>query len=208
MTLSQRTLAFILVITAIEILLLVLGPGYRQSAVFYFSFAPLDLTRPYKEVFFFQKYLMFISYGFIHSNVIHLLINVIALFLLGNILRKLGKDNLTFLILFLSILGGSTFYYFFKSNSPVPLIGANCASFGLLAFVLSEELIKRLRRRRSISQIIYVLFIFVFAHILYFLRGWGVGGLDLFNFQKIKSFNPGVPGLISSNVINFSLNFI
>ena len=101
MTLSQRTSLFILAITAIEILLLVLGPGFRQSAVFYFSFAPLDLTRPYKEVFFFQKYLMFISYGFIHSNVIHLLINVIALFLLGNILKKLGKDNLTFLILFL-----------------------------------------------------------------------------------------------------------
>ena len=168
MTLSQRTSLFVLVIITIEISLLVLGPSYRQSAVFYFSFAPLDLTRPYKEVFFFQKYLMFISYGFIHSNVIHLLINVIALFLLGNILRKLGKDNLTFLILFFSILGGATFYYFFKSNSPVPLIGANCASFGLLAFVLSEELIKRLRRRRSISQILYVLFIFVFAHILYF----------------------------------------
>ena len=111
---------------------------------------------------------MFISYGFIHSNVMHLLINVIALFLLGNILRKLGKDNLAFLILFFSILGGATFYYFFKSNSPVPLIGANCASFGLLAFVLSKELIKRLRIRRSISQILYVLFIFVFAHILYF----------------------------------------
>ena len=168
MTLSQRISFFILAITAIEILLLVLGQGYRQSAVFYFSFAPLDLTRPYKEVFFLQKYLMFISYGFIHSNVIHLLINVIALFLLGNILRKLGKDNLTFLILFFSILGGATFYYLFKSNSPVPLIGANCASFGLLAFVLSEELMERLRRRRSISQIIYVLFIFVFAHILYF----------------------------------------
>ena len=168
MTLSQRTSLFILVITAIEILLLVLGPSYRQSAVFYFSFAPLDLTRPYKEVFFFQKYLMFISYGFIHSNVIHLLINVIALFLLGNILKKLGKDNLTFLILFLSILGGATFYYFLEPTSLLPLIGANCASFGLLTFVLSEELIKRLRRRHSIFQIIYVLFIFVYAHILYF----------------------------------------
>ena len=168
MTLSQRISFFILAITAIEILLLVLGPGYRQSAVFYFSFAPLDLTRPYKEVFFFQKYLMFISYGFIHSNVIHLLINVIALFLLGRILRKLGKDNLTFLIFFLSILGGATFYYFFKPTSPVPLIGANCASFGLLAFVLSEELIKRLRRKRSVNQMVYVLLIFIFAHILYF----------------------------------------
>ena len=104
MTLSQRTSLVILVITAIEILLLVLGQGYRQSAVFYFSFAPLDLTRPYKEVFFLQKYLMFISYGFIHSNVIHLLINVIALYLLGNILRRLGKDNLTFLILFFPFL--------------------------------------------------------------------------------------------------------
>ena len=168
MTLSQRTSLFILVITAIEILLLVLGPGYRQSAVFYFSFAPLDLTRPYKEVFFLQKYLMFISYGFIHSNAIHLLINVIALFLLGKILRKLGKDNLTFLIFFLSILGGATFYYFLEPTSPVPLIGANCASFGLLAFVLSEELIKRLRRKRSVNQMMYVLLIFIFAHILYF----------------------------------------
>ena len=168
MTLSQRTSLFILVITAIEILLLVLGPGYRQSAVFYFSFAPLDLTRPYKEVFFFQKYLMFISYGFVHSNVIHLSINVIALFLLGKILRKLGKDNLTFLIFFLSILGGATFYYFLEPTSPVPLIGANCASFGLLAFVLSEELIKRLRRKRSANQMMYVLLIFIFAHILYF----------------------------------------
>ena len=168
MTLSQRTSLFILAITAIEILLLVLGPGYRQSAVFYFSFAPLDLTRPYKEVFFFQKYLMFVSYGFIHSNVIHLLINVIALFFLGKILRNLGKDNLTFLIFFLSILGGATFYYFLEPTSPVPLIGANCASFGLLAFVLSEELIKRLRRNRSVNQMVYVLLIFIFAHILYF----------------------------------------
>ena len=168
MTLSQRTLAFILVITAIEILLLVLGPGYRQSAVFYFSFAPLDLTRPYKEVFFFQKYLMFISYGFIHSNATHLLINVIALFLLGKILRKLGKDDPTFLIFFLSSLGGATFYYFLEPTSPVPLIGANCASFGLLAFVLSEELIKRLRRNRSVNQMVYVLLILIFAHILYF----------------------------------------
>ena len=168
MTLSQRTSLFILVITAIEISLLVLGPSYKQSAIFYFSFAPLDLTRPYKEVFFFQKYLMFISYGFIHSNVIHLLINVIALFLLGKILRKLGKDNLTFLIFFLSILGGATFYYFLEPTSPVPLIGANCASFGLLAFVLSEELIKRLRRKRSVNQMMCVLLIFIFAHILYF----------------------------------------
>ena len=168
MTLSQRTSLFILAITAIEILLLVLGPGFRQSAVFYFSFAPLDLTRPYKEVFFFQKYLMFISYGFMHSNVVHLLINIIALFLLGKKLRSLGKDNLTFLILFLSILGGATFYYLFKPNSPVPLIGANCASFGLLAFVLSEELINRLKRRRSVNQMVYVLLIFIFAHILYF----------------------------------------
>ena len=168
MTLSQRTLAFILVITAIEILLLVLGPSYRQSAVFYFSFAPLDLTRPYKEVFFLQKYLMFISYGFIHSNVIHLFINVIALYLLGNILKKLGKDNLTFSILFFSTLGGASFYYFFEPTSPLPLVGANCASFGLLAFVLSEELINRLRRRRSIDQMAYILLIFIFAHILYF----------------------------------------
>ena len=168
MTLSQRTSLFILAIPAIEILLMVLGPGYRQSAVFYFSFAPLDLSRPYKEVFFLQKYLIFISYGFIHSNVIHLLINVIALFLLGKILRKLGKDNLTFLIFFLSIFGGATFYYFLESTSPVPLIGANCASFGLLAFVLSEELIKRLRRNRSVNQMLYVLLIFIFAHVLYF----------------------------------------
>ena len=111
---------------------------------------------------------MFISYGFIHSNVIHLLINVIALFLLGKILRKLGKDNLTFLIFFLSISGGAIFYYFFEPTSPVPLIGANCASFGLLAFVLSEELIKRLRRNRSVNQMVYILLIFIFAHILYF----------------------------------------
>ena len=168
MTLSQRTSLFILVITAIEISLLVLGQGYRQNAVFYFSFAPLDLTRPYKEVFFLQKYLMFISYGFIHSNVIHLFINVIALYLLGNILRKLGKDNLTFSILFFSTLGGASFYYLFEPTSPLPLVGANCASFGLLAFVLSEELINRLRRRRSIDQMAYIPLIFIFAHILYF----------------------------------------
>ena len=168
MILPDRISVFILAITAIEILLLVLGQGYRQSAVFYFSFAPLDLTRPYKEVFFLQKYLMFISYGFIHSNVIHLFINVIALYLLGNILKKLGKDNLTFSILFFSTLGGASFYYLSESSSLVPLIGANCASFGLLAFVLSEELINRLRRRRSIDQMAYILLIFIFAHILYF----------------------------------------
>ena len=111
---------------------------------------------------------MFISYGFIHSNVIHLLINVIALYLLGNILKKLGKDSLTFSIVFFSTLGGASFYYLFEPTSPVPMIGANCASFGLLAFVLSEELINRLRKRRSVNQMAYVLLIFTFLHILYF----------------------------------------
>ena len=168
MTVSHHISFFLLALIAIEILLLVLGQGYRQSAVFYFSFAPLDLTRPYKEVFFLQKYLMFISYGFIHSNVIHLFINVIALYLLGSILKKLGKENLTFSILFLSSLGGASFYYLFEPTSPLPLVGANCASLGLLAFVLSEELINRLRRRRSIDQMAYVLLIFIFAHVLYF----------------------------------------
>ena len=165
---SHRISMFLLAIIAVEILLIVLGQSYRQSADFNFSFAPLDLAQPYKEVFFLQKYLMFISYGFIHSNVIHLLINVIALYLLGNILKKLGKDNLTFPILFFSTLGGASFYYLFEPTSPVPMIGANCASFGLLAFVLSEELINRLRRRRSVNQMAYVLLIFTFAHILYF----------------------------------------
>ena len=168
MILSHRISFFLLAIIAIEILLLVLGQGYRQGAVFYFSFAPLDLTRPYKEVFFLQKYLMFISYGFIHSHITHLLINVIALYLLANILKKLGRDNLTFSILFFSTLGGASFYYLFEPTTPVPLVGANCASFGLLAFVLSEELVNRLRRRRSINQMAYVLLIFIFAHILYF----------------------------------------
>ena len=50
----------------------------------------------------------------------------------------------------------------------MPLEGVNCASFCLLAFVLSEELIKRLRRKRSFNQMVYVLLIFIFAHILYF----------------------------------------
>ena len=50
----------------------------------------------------------------------------------------------------------------------VRVIGANCASFGLLAFVLSEELIKRLKRKRSVNQMVYVILIFIFAHILYF----------------------------------------
>ena len=110
MTLSYRISFFLVAIIATEMSLIVLGPVFRQNAVFYFSFAPLDLTRPYKEVFEFQEYLMFISYGFIHSNVIHLMINVIALYLLGSILKKLGKENLTFSILFLT-LGGASFYY-------------------------------------------------------------------------------------------------
>ena len=168
MTLPYRISFFLVAIIATEMSLIVLGPVYRQNAVFYFSFAPLHLTRPYKEVFDFQEYLMFFSYGFFDSNVIHLMINVIALYLLGNILKKRGKDNLTFSILFFSILGGASFYYLFEPTSPLPLVGANCASFGLLAFVLSEELINRLRRRRSIDQMAYILLIFIFAHILYF----------------------------------------
>ena len=168
MTLPYRISFFLVAIIATEMSLIVLGPVYRQNAVFYFSFAPLDLTRPYKEVFDFQEYLMFISHGFIHSNVIHLMINVIALYLLGSILKKLRKENLTFSILFFSTLGGASFYYLFEPTSLVPLLGANCASFGLLAFVLSEELINRLRSRRSIYHMTYVLLTFIFAHILYF----------------------------------------
>ena len=55
MTLSQRTSLFILAITAIEILLLVLGPGFRQSAVFLFLIRSIGFDTSIQRGIFFSK---------------------------------------------------------------------------------------------------------------------------------------------------------
>ncbi len=77
-----------------------------------------------------QPALMFLTYGFLHAGLIHLIVNMMTLFSLGPVLvERFGTRG--FLGLYTaSILGGAGGFALLSSQ-PQPMVGASGALFGL-----------------------------------------------------------------------------
>lgn len=78
----------------------------------------------------FQPELMFLTYGFLHAGISHLLFNMITLISLGRpLVEELGQGR--FLLLYLlSQIGGGLGYALLTTQS-APMVGASGALFGL-----------------------------------------------------------------------------
>lgn len=120
----------------------------------------------------------FLTSGFLHFGVIHLLLNMAVLYIVGNHMEpELGR--LRFIgVYFLSLLGGSAAAFYFGTVCQ-QLAGASGAVFGLMAALL----VVWRRKRRDISTIVVVVVInlvsnfFTNASLLGHLGGFVIGGL-------------------------------
>ncbi|WP_298922033.1 rhomboid family intramembrane serine protease [uncultured Roseobacter sp.] len=89
-----------------------------------------------------QPYLMFLTYGFLHGGLLHLVINMATLWSLGlAVLDRVGLKG--FVMLYCAaLLGGATGFALLASTT-APMVGASGALFGLAGGLLAWGYVDR-----------------------------------------------------------------
>lgn len=104
------------------------------------SLWPPGLSETDRAIFFGAYYKAFIAagewwrmltVGFVHVSLVHLLVNMMSLFVLGRALEPVLKTGKFLILLFVSVIGGSVFYYCTGRNTVA--VGLSGGLYGLLA---------------------------------------------------------------------------
>lgn len=91
-----------------------------------------------------QPELMFLTYGFLHAGLSHLVFNLLTLISLGRpLVEELGQGR--FLILYLAAQLGGGAGYALLATQPAPMVGASGALFGLAGALVWMRLREGLR---------------------------------------------------------------
>ncbi|MEO9825097.1 MAG: rhomboid family intramembrane serine protease [Paracoccaceae bacterium] len=90
----------------------------------------------------FQSTLMFLTYGFLHAGLVHLVLNMITLYSLGAaVLDRVSAKG--FVLLYVaSLLGGAAGFALLAENLR-PMVGASGALFGLAGAILAWDYVDR-----------------------------------------------------------------
>jgi rhomboid protease GluP len=113
----------------------------RPLAYEYAGFWP-GLLRDWGQNYPYQKYLMFLSYGFLHGGLIHLGVNLYTLLALGRlVVERVG--NLRFGLLYLGALLGGALAYGLLAKELQPMVGASGALFGLAGALIAWNYVDR-----------------------------------------------------------------
>lgn len=89
-----------------------------------------------------QPYTMFLTYGFLHAGIGHLVVNMVTLVSVGNIVvERVGPLRFIYLYVIATIGGGIG--YGLLAPTLTPMVGASGALFGLVGGVLSWSYIDR-----------------------------------------------------------------
>ena len=96
-----------------------------------------------------QPYWMFLTYGFLHGGVLHLAINMVTLWSLGQaVLDRVGTRG--FVLLYsASLLGGAAGFALLASTL-APMVGAAGALFGLAGGLLAWGYVDRFTLRQAL----------------------------------------------------------
>ncbi len=142
-------------------------PRFRSTVYENAGFWP-GLLGNWRPNYSYQPILMFLTYGFLHSGLVHLLVNMITLGSLGPaVIDRVGTAK--FLIVFVaSILGGAAGFAAFTDTFR-PMVGASGALFGLAGALLAWDYIDRFTLRERLWPVVRVIgFLIVLNIVLYF----------------------------------------
>lgn len=99
-----------------------------------------------------QPITMVVSYGFLHAGALHLIVNLVALWSLGQMaLRLLGPGHSAF-VYAVSLVGGAVVYGALAAAGQ-PMVGASGALFGLAGAILAIELRFRIASGASLKPL-------------------------------------------------------
>lgn len=124
---------------------------FRLQAYEYFGFWP-GLLQNWRPNYPTQPYAMFITYGFFHSGLSHLLVNMITLWSLGRpITDRVGQG--AFALLYIgSCLGGAAGFALLAPDLR-PMVGASGALFGLAGGYLAWAYVDRYTSQKKLWPI-------------------------------------------------------
>jgi membrane associated rhomboid family serine protease len=115
-----------------------------------------------------QPALMFVTYGFLHSGVMHLVVNMITLVSLAPVvIQRTGRWKFVVIYL-LSILGGAVGFALLNSSYR-PMVGASGALFGLAGAILAWEYVDRFAGRNRMWPVIRALALLVVLNIVLYV---------------------------------------
>ncbi|WVX51411.1 hypothetical protein ROLI_045130 (plasmid) [Roseobacter fucihabitans] len=99
-----------------------------------------------------QPYAMFLTYGFLHGGLAHLVVNMITLWSLGiAVIDRVGVRGFAILYL-VSIFGGAAGYALLASGLQ-PMVGASGALFGLAGGLLAWMYVDRFTFRQGLLPV-------------------------------------------------------
>lgn len=120
----------------------------RQTAYEYGGFWP-GLLAGWRPNYPSQPYAMFLSYGFLHSGLAHLAMNMVTLWSLGGVvIARVGQGR--FLVLYAATLLGGAGGYALLASSAQPMVGASGALFGLAGGIMAWSYIDRFTNRAGL----------------------------------------------------------
>ncbi|MGI9390914.1 MAG: rhomboid family intramembrane serine protease [Boseongicola sp.] len=138
----------IVAICALIELSLVLGdfqlldiPRFRSMAYEFGGFWP-GLLGDWAPNFRIQPWTMFVTYGFLHSGILHLVVNMLTLVSLSApVIHRVGVWK--YILIYAVALFGGAAGFALLSDTFRPMVGASGALFGLAGAILSWEYVDR-----------------------------------------------------------------
>ena len=111
-----------------------------------------------------QPFLMFVTYGFLHGGLMHLVMNMTVLVSLGHALT-MAIGQARFLLLYtVSLLAGAVCFALLGAPD-APMVGASGALFGLIGAYLTRDGFRRARVGAALRPVLHSVFALVLLNI-------------------------------------------
>lgn len=163
-TRSQRPhidgVLLVLVMISITVELVLLGADWQlwgtnqwRSLAYQNGGFWIGLLHNWRPNYEYQPCLMFLTYGFLHSGMAHLLVNMLTLIGLGKIIiDRIGSAR--FLMLYAFSTAGGAVGFALLSNAVQPMVGASGALFGLAGALVAWEYVDRFSAEKRLWPVL------------------------------------------------------
>jgi len=120
----------------------ILGPVRLRSLAYEYGGFWVGLLHSWTPNYSGQPYLMFLTYGFLHGGLLHLVVNMVTLWSLGQaVLDRVGVRG--FILLYAASLLGGAAGFALLASTLAPMVGASGALFGLAGGLLAWGYVDR-----------------------------------------------------------------
>ena len=172
--------------------------NWRWAAVALGAFWQPLLSGEFAPLYPGQKFYMYITYAFLHGDLIHLTMNSVVLLSLGKLATARIGSGKTILVLFLSAIGGGLAFGILSSSN-LPMIGASGAVFGLIGLWQAWDFGIRRQSALPLRPVVLAIIALIAANVVFFvilngglaweahLGGWLAGWFSGRSFARIDA---------------------